>query len=330
MSKRDVLRHFGLNRLGHYNGATFKKAVSEVVDAIRDNEMLAIVGDPGVGKSTVFREAVRELTFNPDTAPTFIYVNDWFRERMTIANIMNAILEDLKVDNIRHCMEARSRQTVKALGEATGVHYSRRSGRIEQTRQVSVVIEQGHRLHLNTLIALKELREATFAGRDRLCSVILLGHQDMKTKMMKRDEIALRTEFLMLDEDHGWMTLDERVRYIEAVYGKAVTPEARKRIALRKRTPLEIQHYLQTKMRSDMLAGYDVIDKDAVEETIQEKYEALGVSYNAIANEAKMSKTTVSNVFKGKAEHLVPDVMKALENLEVKQITKTIKQAEAV
>jgi len=327
MSKRQVLRHYGLERLGTYRGEKFRKAVAEVIDAIEDNDMLAIVGAPGVGKSTVFAEAVKEVSQDPDNAPKFIYVNDWFRERLTIANVMNAILDDLGIANIRRCMEARSRQTVTALGEYTGVHYSRKTKAIEQTRKVVVVIEQGHRLHLNTLIALKELREATFAGRDRLCSVIILGHPEMRTKMMKRDEIALRTEFLMLDEAHGWMTLDERVRYIEAVYGKAVTPEARKRIALRKRTPLEIQRYLQDKMAEDMLAGYSVIDRDAVEETIQEKKEALGASYKEIAAVAGISKTAVANAFNGEADHLVPEIMNALEKLENKIIGKTISQA---
>jgi len=317
MSNRQVLNHFGLNRLGTYRGENFQKAVGEIIDAINDNEMLAICGDPGTGKSTVFAEAVQCLRHNPDRAPIFVKVNDWFRERLTIANIMNAIIEDLSREGPKRCLEARSRQCERILGEKA----------VSEHRKIVVVLEQGHRLHLNTLIALKELREATFAGHDRLCSVILLGHPELRAKIARRNEIALRTEFLMLDEAHGWMTFKERVKYIEAVYGEAITEKARERIAFRKKTPLEIYYYLKEKMREEMQAGYDIIDEKAVEPTLFERKSDLKVSYNEIAKEANISKTAVSNAFQGEAEHLIPTVIAAMERLQEKQINETIRRA---
>lgn len=307
--RQSILRHFGLNRLGMYQGELFLKYKREIIDAVNNREMLAITGEPGAGKSVLFNAAVRDLSMDSDIK--FVSVNDWFRERLTIANIMNAIIEDLDpTESPRRCLEARSRQTIRILGEQ----------RVRYNKKIVIILEQGHRLHISTLISLKELREATYLGKDKLCSVILLGHEAMKTKMSKRNEIFLRTDFLDLNESEGWMDYPERVKLIEAVYGEAVTETARKRVASRKRTPLEIHNYLKGIMKDCMAGGFNVVDHQAVEPSLQELKDDFGFSYAKIAKEAGLSKGSVINAFNGDSEHNVPIVKEAIERLRNKQL----------
>ncbi len=318
MNKRQLLKHFGLNEMGIYREDVFQKNKQALRDAIINHDMVGVVGDAGMGKSVLFRETARELMLDSKHQVEFVFVNDWFRDRLTIANIINAIIMDLSKEGPRRCMEARTRQVTRILGQKAVI----------EKKKVCVVLEQGHRMHLNTIIALKELREAVFAGRDKLCSVLLLGHPLMKSKIASRDEIYLRTDFIDLDHNHGWMKYEERVKFLECAFGNALDETARARIATRKKTPLEMEHYVFQKMAEQAKLGLNVIDGDAVEATIQEIREDGRFSYRQIARVANLGKTSVENAFNGSAPHLVPRVKEAMLKLEEKnrqqEIEKTI------
>src|SRR5690606_30539058 len=99
----------------------------------------------------------------------------WIR----IGSILTAIITDTSTESVRRDMETRSRQVVRILGNLV----------VNQGKEICIVIEDCHRLHANTLNALKLMREADFAGHAPLFSVIMLGWPEFLDKLSNRRDI---------------------------------------------------------------------------------------------------------------------------------------------
>lgn len=311
-----ILNQFGIEKKGFYNGEPFKNAVQDIKNAVKNNTMLAICAAVGAGKTELFKAADGDLSALPDRAPQMVYIRNYFKEKLNIGSILNAIIEDISGESPRRDLEARSRQVVRLLGEFV----------TQNKRQICIVIEEAHRVHSNTLRAIKELREAQFAGISPLFSVILIGHPQLKTKLRERNEVFWRAQTLELTEANGWMSYTERLRYIRAVYGEALDSTARERVALLCKQPLEMDFYIENKMAEAYKAGYTQLTGETVEMTIREKYERLRTSYQEIAKETadigqRLGKTTVSEVVHGsnKIEKNVKAVDEALNRLAAKK-----------
>ena len=171
--KRRVLQHFGIAEKPLFVNGIFSMYSQDVRNAVMDNEMIALVGPTGAGKTELYKHACLHLKTNPDQAPIFVRVCNKNKERLTIASIINAIIYDISDEGPRHDMEARSRQVVRLLGEKV----------VREKKHVCVVIEEAHRLHANTYRAIKELREESFAGVTPLFSIVLIGQQALEMKL---------------------------------------------------------------------------------------------------------------------------------------------------
>ena len=310
LQKKRTLRHFGVDQKGVYRGKMHELYMSDLKDAIDQQNLISLIGSFGSGKTTLFDFLEQDLTDRINTRYEFVRVQNTHKEKMTIAGITDAIIYDLSKETPKRSMEARTRQLARIGGEK----------HVKNNKKICVIIENAHRIHANTLMAVKDLMECKYLGRSPLFSVALIGHGNLRNKLAKWEEVLWRTLILDLERS-GWMSYNERRKYLKAVYGKAITPEARDRIALRTRVPLEMEFYLNEKMEEAKHAGKDVIDGEVVAATLQQRYQALkktgeSVSYNRISEISGVPKSSVGDTIKGKSDTHRDKVQQAIDELE--------------
>lgn len=294
-----TLKHFGLEKTGFHWSQACEDIKLDIQDAITRNQMLVIAGEVGAGKTVIFEKAAENLN-----QTKFIYVRNYYKENCTISSILNATIYDLSDESPRHDLEARSRQFIKVVGKVS----------VEEEFNVVLIIEEAHRLHKNTLRALKELREAKYAGRSPLFSVVLIGHPDLMDRVASRREVLWRSQAIELDENN-FMTFDERMLFLRNVFKSAITNDARKTIALLCKQPLHMMKYVSDKMREAKKAGYDQINGDVVQPTTKELVQGYGLSYRQIAKESNLSPATVCDAVNMPAHKHKPAVEAAIKSI---------------
>lgn len=308
--KKRTLKSLGISQKGVYRGKLHDLFVGDITDAINEQKMIALIGAFGSGKSTVFDFAEQDLSYSEQHR--FVHVANVNKEKMTINNITDAIIYDLSKESPAKSMEARTRQVTRLMGELF----------VNKGKKLCVVIENAHRLHANTLMAIKDLREAKYLGRHPLFAVAMIGQGALRNKLEKWEEVQWRTLILDLERS-AWMSYSERVSYLEAVYGQAIDTQARERIALQTRTPLQIEHFLSEKMDEAVRAGKTQIDGEVVPAGLKERYMALknhGVSLAMIGEAANVPKSSASDTINGTSQsgiHL-PAITRAIEQFEQK------------
>lgn len=304
--ERRLLQYFGLTEQPMYWSDTMEQYKLDIVYAIQNNQMLTISGTIGSGKSILFSTALGTMD---NITP--VVVRNYYKEKVQINSILNAAIYDISNEEPRRDLEARSRQFIRLVGKRV----------VAEKSQVCIIIEEAHRLNAKTLVALKELREAEFNGKTPLFSIILIGHEELQAKLESRKEAYWRAQILELNESSGWMTLQERRKYVKYIYKNAVTPEAIERIIAMNKTPLAMDFYIQGKMAEARKAGIKVLDSNVVKPTAKEVYEANKhlVSQREIAKEINMSVTTVNNAINTKESEYSDVVIAAIAKLSIKK-----------
>lgn len=317
MLDRATLKHFGIQQRGWFRSQLHQVYEAEIAAAVDDNQLLAVVGPYGAGKSELVKGALRQLG-RSTSALDVVWVEDPNRENQKISHVMNAAIYDLAAagENPRRDAEARARQFARVVGERV----------VRQRRKVVIIIENAHRLHPMTLMAIKDSREsARFADHvGSLFSVILIGQGRLLEMLKKQPEIYYRSTVVELTEEAGWMTFEERVRYLEAVYADALTDATRRRLAERSLTPLALDAAVEKAMRAARRAGFEVVDERTIRLSLDELKDLTGVSLQDIARESGIPKATVGDVLKRgeDAHHASPAVREALERIHREQLTR--------
>lgn len=259
-----------------YKSNVFKTYSQDIRDAIRNRGMVVIAGKFMSGKSTLFRDAVEILRGNSDKAPAFVHVMGKDRQRLRIGHVLTAIILDLAPnENVRQDMEARSRQAIRIIGEHV----------VQKKREVCIVVENAHGLHLNTVQAIKDLREDEYAGKSELFSVALIGQELLATKIRQRKEVYWRSHLIELSEAAGWFNHADRLAYIEHVYGQALNPGARERAAMLFKLPGEIDFEIESRMVKAYNAGFTQLDATFFEMSMKYIKDSNKVSYREIKKE---------------------------------------------
>lgn len=311
IQKKKTLRHFGISQKGIHEGTLHRMFMQDIKDAIDEQQLVALIGQFGSGKTTLFDFLEQKVSARRDSKYRFVRVATHDKENLTINNIANAIIYDLSKEAPRRSKEARDRQIARIAGELA----------VGGGKRICIVVENAHRMHANTLMAIKDLMEAKYNGHSPLFSIALIGHGTLKNKLGKWEEVLWRTMILDL-EKAGWMNYQERIDYLESVYGKAITPGARDRIALRTRVPLEMEFFLNEKMEEAKKAGKEVIDEEVIPATLEQRYHALkqggdiSVSYGKISDISGVPKSSVSDTIKGKSSTHKDKVQQAIAELE--------------
>ena len=304
---RQLLRHFGLNETGEHDSVHCQQVRRQLQSGIHDNQMLSMIGPFGSGKTFLFRQLKRQLAEQVDFVHVRAFEDQWIR----IGAILTAMITDLAPrENIRRDIETRSRQVINILGERV----------VKQGRTVCLVIEDCHRLHVNTLNSLKLMREEDFAGYSPLFSIILLGWPEFLAKISNRKDILWRMQLVELNADMGWFTLPERIKYLENVFGTVIERGTRKRIASLHATPEALNHYVVKMMQAAADAGYACLDEKIVQPSLKEMYDSLKrqrpdvVSYQSIAGVAGVGKSTVALAIE--SEPNTPSTLKVRSAME--------------
>lgn len=303
---RSTLRHFNLAQRGHYRSRSHEVLESEIQGAVDDRALCAVVGAFGSGKSTLVSGALRQAK-DAGRPLNVVRVQDPNRENQKISHVMNAAIYDLSIDNPRRDAEARARQFIRIVGERV----------VRQRERVVIVVENAHRLHPRTLMAIKDSREMGFADTDGpLFSVLLVGQGRLREMLERQPEIGHRTTRVELTEEAGWMTHAERGAYIEAVYPGVVEPATVERLASTHTTPLALDAAVSQAMRDAQRAGFDRVDERTVSLALQDLVDVVDASYAEIARVAGMPKSTVHNVIKaGDADTRSPAVRAAIAKI---------------
>lgn len=322
--KKRIREHFGIPDLNYtvYKSGRFQMHSRDVRDYMTDGAMLAIIGNSGTGKSLLFRDARFSLG-NPEkdpSAPFFVVVKNEDKEGLRIPAIITAMLLDMLEgtnESIRRDLEARTRQLLYHLGKMCVS-----GGRL--IRRVVVVIENAHRLHANTLMALKGLHENDFAGVWPLFSIVLIGQPVLRDKLDRFKEVRYRFNDVSLDLDREWMGLADREGLLKYVYGNAMTAGARARCAGLFDNPLQMRFELDRRFTEAYAAGQTQLTEDAFELTPRELYEILQqgekpVSMEKIGEAAGVSKGTVSKFVNGLPVKDADSIKKAMEKKAIER-----------
>jgi type II secretory pathway predicted ATPase ExeA len=307
--KKSLQKHFGFEQ-GFYWNKTLDEFRDDIIDAIANNQALAIVGAAGAGKNVLYDSAVEAIKENI----IFVNVRNYYKEKLDVSSIINAVIYDIGEEIPRRDLEARSRQFIRLVGKK----------KVNENVLISILINEGHRLHTNTFRAIKELHEASFAGHSPLFSLIVTGQSGLGDKVKDKNEVLFRFKMIELDEKNNYYTYQQRVAYISKVFGRAVNDEAARRIAAICFYPLEINFYIEQKMEEAKKAGKKIIDGEVVKPKNKQLKEALNLSLKDIADETGFGKTTIHDILVSPEHPKSEEVRLAIERLYQKQTGKKI------
>ncbi len=207
MSRLEILAEMG------YSRDPFEGFFMETADSLRlkrvmkmaidSRAMLSIVADRGFGKTTAFDLIFREIAVHK------VHLMTPDKERVVVSDIEKGLILGLSNEPCKRTKEVRARQIRRILGEAT------------KERPVVLVLEEAHRMHGQTLRALKTFREMEWAGKSPLFTVVMIGQYDpMRKKGV--DEVRLRTDSLRMKG----LTASEVAQYIKGTVGRSFEPDA--------------------------------------------------------------------------------------------------------
>jgi len=320
--KSRILAWFGVEPKP-YRGRAFEKFAGAVQEAMQDEEMVALIGDPGCGKKTVVAEVVKRIRERDARSGVLshivVYVQSADKERVRINNIEEAMVYDLtdNSQNPNRYAEARTRQLARILGKIKEQN---------PAPKITVIIEQAHLLHGNTIRAIKQLREVRFLDKTEMFGVILIGHRPLKRKIELLNDVCDRFEFeLMSKEESGgsiwqWLTPGDRVEYIEQVWGKLLSPKMREQIAAVCSTPLQIDRLVYEKMKEVYARGDKQFSEADFVFDLKKLMRENQFSDDDVAKAtaSKLSRSTVNLVVNGKytgSDDAVQEVHQAIAEL---------------
>lgn len=289
---KNLLANFGILETGEYNSKNIITFQNDITEAIEEMQMLAIIGKPGAGKSTLVERVKDQI--GKDVK--FIYVRNYKKEFTSATHIIEAVFADLQIgDSVPRSTEGKSRMFIRVVGKEY----------VELGKKICIVIEEAHRLNVDFLRTLKEMREADYARVSPLFSVVLIGHPLLAHKLTQCNEAGWRTISLVLSEKTGWFDYDERVKYLQYKFGTAITAEARRRIATYYKLPLEMDQFVENKMYEGSKAGKKILDNDVIEPTPREVWDMLQaenpgvVSYRKVAKMIGVSASRMGEILAG-------------------------------
>lgn len=147
------------------------RRVASAASAAAEGALVLVVGDRGAGKTLAARRALSGPVAEPQRLD---------RDRLTMADVAHAIVEQLSDERVRHSNEARAGQARRVLAA--------------QGRRPVLCIDDAHVLHGQTVRGLKRLRELRWRGDGAICGVLLLSQRPLGAV----PEVALRTDSVRL------------------------------------------------------------------------------------------------------------------------------------
>ena len=280
---RATLNHFGLDPDRVYWGSQHEIYAERIRDAVISRRMTSVIGPFGSGKSVLVSSALSQVK-NLRT----VYVNQPDRERLRIGQVVSSMIFELSSENPRRDNTTRMVQLTRILRQI-----------VHRGNEVCVVIENAHRMHADTLLALKDLRESVNQGHAFLFSVILVGQEPLHSKLERYGEVSYRTKTIDLTRN-GWMSFAERTAYLKQIYGPVIEARTRDRLATLFTSPLELDHFIEGKLELMREGGLTVLDSETFPLTIREQRKALQISIRTLSKAAGIAHSAISDVEHGR------------------------------
>ncbi|MBN2200466.1 ATP-binding protein [bacterium] len=326
MNRRMLLNHFGIESQGTYSDDLTRLWTRSLAEDVSDNELIALSGAWGNGKTTLFGQVQGQLLEKHGDDIVFVEVASLDVPRVRIGHIMTAILMDDRIrsssEPIRRDLEARSLQVIRLLGEAVFKH----------KKHVCIFIEDAHELHERTILSIKNMREKRYNGRTKFFSVVLIGQPGLAAKVNAFGEVRCRTRKYDLHESEGWMTFERRIDFMRQSFGHMLDQQARKRVAAVRQTMLGIEDMIYTAAAKAWKAGIKTLNADHFEASLLERFEMLKASENISLSDISkaaggLSKGTVHSVLHGsnRKKDAIESVRRALDAIEDGRGEKTVR-----
>lgn len=294
VSRLEVLAEFG------YSKDPFKGFRMETADSLRlkrllkmaieSKAMVSVVASWGFGKTSALEIAFREI----DAHMVRLITPD--KERVVVSDIEKALILGLSNESCKRTKEVRARQIRRILGEAS------------REKPIVLILEEAHRMHGQTLRALKTFREMEWMGQSPLFTVVMIGQYDpMRKKYV--DEVRLRSDTVFMKG----LTDSEVREYTRNTVGKSFEPDAIEAVSrlTGTRNYLDLQEIILALMSKALELGQKTVSAlevfDVYGGGFKEVMKRVNISLGELAAETGISKTTLSLVTNEKQGTLTDD-----------------------
>lgn len=267
----EVMEHYGLTQsieqARYYETAHHKQLMKDIKGAIREGRLIAVCGVVGSGKTVTLRRLQQQLMDeNKIIVARSLSVD---KQSVRLATLINALFYDLAQDKqvqIPKQGERRERELQELVKKGK--------------RPVALFVDEAHDLNGNTLTGLKRLMEVVEDGGGRL-SVVLAGHPKLRNDLRRptMEEIGYRTDIFTLDGITG--SQREYIQWLlKTSTGKGkpediLTTEAVDLLAMKLRTPLQVQLHLTLAMEAGYQTGEKPITATLVESVLSRQLDDL-------------------------------------------------------
>lgn len=311
MSRLEILAEFGFTkdpfktfRMETADSLKLKRVLKMAVDS---KAMMSIVASWGFGKTSALDLAFREI----EAHVVRLLTPD--KERVVVSDIEKGLILGLSNEMCKRTKEVRARQIRRILGEAS------------REKPVILVLEEAHRMHGQTLRALKTFREMEWMGQSPLFTVVMVGQFD---PMRKRnvDEVRLRTDTVQM----RGLTDSEVREYVKNTVGKHFETDALDAVSRLggARNFLDLQDILIVLLGKAVEYGQKKVTAlevfDMYGGGLKEVLKRANVSLTDLAEETGISKTTLSMVTNEKqgtlTDERVNETKEAISNVLRKKL----------
>ena len=168
------------------------QAKNAILYAVEKQRMVAIVAKWGGGKTTILDQVKEELADNENVILSEALVPD--KDRVRTVDVVDSLILDLSLEteNPKRSYNARARQLRRLVEQQA-----------KQGKKIVVIIDDAHDLHLQTIIALRRMRDIHKMGMKRVISIIFLGQPKLKALLDKSPEIGSRVPMLVIESLNG-------------------------------------------------------------------------------------------------------------------------------
>ena len=226
---REAMKHFGmrgdpfpvsLTRLSEFLPLQSHLDALYMMEAAADNGgLVAVSGKVGSGKTTVLR--VFGEKNRTEQRYNIVEPKSMDTARLTIKDVQHAIVYSLSEQSPKRSQEALGWQVEKLL-----------KNRLQAGERTVLIIDEAHRLHLNTIKALKNLWEKR-EGMTSLVGIILIGQEELEDRLFGRGnteirEVAARMTHVRLEPINAelWTYLSHKLKAAKTDTEKVITKDA--------------------------------------------------------------------------------------------------------
>ena len=168
------------------------QAKNAILYAVERQGMVAVIGEWGSGKTTILDQVREELRNDENIILSEALMPD--KDRLRTVDIVDNLIWDLseETENLKRSYNARARQ-LRRLVELQA----------KQGKKIVVIVDDAHDLHIQTIIALRRMRDIHKIGMKRVISIIFLGQPKLKAMLDKTLEIGSRIPIAIIGSLNG-------------------------------------------------------------------------------------------------------------------------------